>query len=191
MQTMYSTDRVRERLAPDRSLGLIIDVQERLLPVMHESERLLGKLTMLMKGMAILGVPFCISEQYPRGLGPTVDRVSDAAPGLTPMEKTEFSCMANEALRSRLLEDETRTLIVAGIEGHVCVQQTVLDAMREGISVYVCADAVSSRNRVDAEYAFAQMRQCGASIGTVEAVLFELCGISGTEQFKALSKLVK
>ncbi|TVQ22876.1 MAG: isochorismatase family protein [Spirochaetaceae bacterium] len=182
---------VRDRLTPGKSLGLVIDVQERLVPVMHQSEPFLLKLEILMKGMTLLGVPFCMSEQYPRGLGPTVEPISTAAPGITPMEKMEFSCMANEAIRSRLLEEDDRTILVAGIEAHVCVLQTVLDALREGLSVVVCADAVTSRRPYDAERALDQMRQFGAVVGTVESVLFELCSISGTDQFRELSRLVR
>lgn len=188
---MNDANSVRNRVNAEAALGLIVDVQQRLFPVMHESEGLKRKLVTLIEGFKLLGVPFCVSEQYPKGLGPTVEDVAAATAGITPMEKMEFSCMANALIRSKLLEDDERTIIVAGIETHVCVQQTVLDAMREGLRVYVCADAVSSRSPVDARFALEHMRQYGAVIGTVESLLFELCHVSGTDTFRALSKLVK
>lgn len=191
MQRMNDTNGVRNRVNASTSLGLIVDVQERLFPVMHEPDILKRKLVTLIEGFKLLDVPFYVSEQYPRGLGTTVDDVAAASAGIVPLEKMEFSCMANAAIRSKLLEDDERTIIVAGIEAHVCVQQTVLDVMREGLRVYVCADAVSSRNPVDARCALEHMRQYGAAVGTVESLLFELCHVSGTDTFRSLSKLVK
>jgi len=179
------------RIKRELCAGLAIDIQERLFPHMHQKEEVLRKSLILMEGLKILNVPLFLTEQYPRGLGPTLKAVTDAMGTVTPIEKTAFSC-CDEPEYLKVLENSGRnTLIIFGIEAHVCVMQTVVDLIESGYSAVVVEDCVSSRNREDLRIAILRMRSEGAVISTCESILFELARVSGTEEFKAISRLVK
>ena len=171
--------------------GLVIDMQERLFPHMEQGDALLKKCIMLIEGLKILEVPVRFTEQYPRGLGRTLEPVLSALSPAIAMEKTAFSCCDEPSFQQALQESERNTWIIAGIEAHVCVLQTVIDLIEMGHHPVVVADATSSRNGEDRCVAFDRMRQEGATITTCESILFELTGVSGTVEFKSISKLVK
>ena len=190
MLTMHTN--VRQHYTVDTGFALIVDVQQRLMSHIHEAARLSRTLNRLVRGLQLLEVDTLLTEQYPKGLGPTVAAVADHVPSDARVEKMEFSCCRNADVCVRLPEADTGLMLyVAGIETPVCVQQTVVDAMRSGYAVTVLADAVSSRSRYDRDIALNHMQAEGARISTVEAVLFELCGVSGTPQFKQLSRILK
>lgn len=162
------------------------------MPVMHDSPALSRALTRFVRGLSLLEVPTVYTEQYPKGLGRTIGALSVELGEHTRAEKMEFSCRQNAGVREVLPQvHEDRTLLIAGIETHVCVQQTVVDALREGYDVTVIADAVSSRSAGDRDIALNHMQAEGARISTAEAVLFELCEVSGTPTFKQLSRILR
>lgn len=177
-----------------RSQMLLIDVQERLLPAMAEPELALANCGRLAQAATRLGVPLTISEQYPKGIGATVEALREHMPGARVLEKMSFSCMANEAIAARLneLEQSGRNqLLICGIEAHVCVLQSALGAKAAGFDVFVAADATSSRAPASKQLALSRMSQAGVQIVTTEMAIFEWLGVAGTADFKALMPLVK
>lgn len=175
----------------DKSALLIIDIQERLLPVIYESERVVQNAVKLVKGFQVLGVPIYYTEQYPKGLGSTSAVLKEALGDLEPINKMTFSCYGAGNLFEELKKNEIEQLAVCGTEAHVCVTQTVLDLIANGFSVHVAADAISSRRKFDFDFAVERMRSNGAEITLTESILFEMLNVCGTEQFKAISKIVK
>lgn len=168
---------------------VVVDVQERLLPVIAGRTRLVWNIGRLIEGARILGIPVAATEQYPQGLGPTVPEL---ARRLGPIpSKLMFSCRGCPEVFQGLQAQGIHKLLVCGIEAHVCVQQTVLDLLGAGWRVYVAADAVGSRHEVDYEFALRRMESAGAILTTTEAALFEWCETAGTPQFKEISRLVR
>jgi nicotinamidase-related amidase len=175
-----------------KSSLLVIDMQERLLPAMAESTRVLAKTSILMTAARELGLPVTMSEQYPNGLGHTVPELQSNEAKV--FEKLSFSCWRDQPFRRHFIElhEGGRPLvIVAGIEAHVCVLQTAADMAHAGFGVYVVVDAVSSRAPESAALAQERLRHDGVEIVNTEMVLFELLRQAGTPQFKALSALIK
>lgn len=179
------------RIKKDLCAGVAIDIQEKLFPHMHQKEEMLRKSLILIEGLKILNVPLLLTEQYPRGLGPTLKAISDSMGTVTPIEKTAFSCCDEPEYMKALGDSGRTTLIIFGIEAHVCAMQTVVDLIESGYSAVVVEDCVSSRNREDLRVAIHRMRSEGAVISTCESILFELARVSGNEEFKAISRLVK
>jgi len=170
---------------------LIIDIQEKILAVMKDPELVASNTIKLIKGFKVLRLPIFYTEQYPKGLGSTASQIANELEGFNPIQKMSFSCFGAEDLFKRLSDNNVSQVVVAGIESHVCVQQTVLDLLANNIQINVAADAVSSRKEIDYKTALERMRYNGAEITTSEAVLFELLNVCGTEEFKAISKIVK
>lgn len=182
-------------LRPDTSELLIVDVQERFaaaIPTIAPDEAVGRALAILITGARLLGVPTRFSEQYVKGLGPTLPHLlAAAASDATRHEKQHFSCLDDDALTTALNEHIGRTLIVAGIETHVCVLSTVADARAQGRKVVVASDAVASRNPLHRDTALTAMRDLGALVVPVESILFRWQRRAGTETFKAISALVR
>src|SRR5262245_17716503 len=179
-----------ELLSRNECRLLIVDVQEKLVPKIFELDRLLANCRMLIQGAGILGVPVFATEQYPKGLGHTVPQLAELLG--PPAQKLRFSCA--EALDWGAAREDTCDrfqIVVAGMEAHVCVLQTVLDLLGSGFQVYVPADAVSSRGELDWKIALERMSNAGATIVTTESVLFEWCEVSGSPEFKQISQLIK
>lgn len=179
------------RLLADDCVALVIDVQERLLPVLSGADLLLARTLRLIEGLRLLGVPFVLSEQYPKGLGPTVVPLRAALPGVEPLAKLSFSCWDDQPLRRALEAAGRSTVLVFGVEAHVCVQQTVIDLLAAGRRAVVVADAVTSRDPADVERALQRLRAEGAVVTGSESLLFELLRVAGTDTFRAVSRLVK
>jgi nicotinamidase-related amidase len=170
----------------------LVDVQERLYPVIHEAEALLERLLLLLRGLAVLGVPRIVTQQYTRGLGPTIAPVAAVLGSDTAaVEKLAFGCCDEPVYLDRLGALGRKQVVVAGIEAHVCVLQTVLGLVERGYQPVVIADAVSSRGARDRDAALARMGREGAVITTTESLLFELTRVAGTDTFRAISRLVK
>lgn len=178
-------------LRPESTALLVIDVQERLLPVMHDSELLIGNCQRLIEGACILNIPILITEQYPKGLGTTVPALKEVAGEFTPYEKLHFSCCGHLPFQETIEDMQREQILVCGIEAHVCVLQTTLDLLASDCQVHVVADAVSSRNKNNCQLALERMRGEGAVISTTESALFELLEQAGTASFKSISKLVR
>ncbi len=183
--------RLEMRIKREVSAGLVIDIQEKLFPHMDQKEELLKKCTMLMEGLKVLGVPFVVTEQYPKGLGGTVEEISEMVGQDPVIEKIAFSCCDEPAVLQSAVFRNRKTVIVCGIEAHVCVLQTVIDLVGAGYSAVVVEDCISSRNPEDKRVAVERMRAEGAVITTCESILFELARVAGTDEFKAISRLIK
>jgi nicotinamidase-related amidase len=170
---------------------IVVDIQERLLPAIHEKDRVVQNSVRLIQAAGILKVPVFATEQYRKGLGATVPEVAAAIAGFSPLEKLAFSaCGAAgfiEALQARQIADA----ILCGIEAHVCVAQTGLDLLDAGFRVFVVADAVSSRTPENHRLGLDRLRGAGAVIVSTEMVLFELLERAGTEEFKKIHALVR
>lgn len=180
----------RERLTKDRSALLIVDLQERLVPAMHNRDALTAAIRMT-KAATLLELPILVTEQYPAGLGATVNELQSVLPTATGrIAKMRFSAYVPE-IESKLKQNNSASVIVVGIEAHVCVQQTVLDLLRGGYRVYVCGDAITSRKPIDTELAIPRMRQAGALVTSTESVIFEMVHEAGTDLFKQMLKVVK
>jgi nicotinamidase-related amidase len=189
---METTIKYNEKiLKRDTSALLLIDIQEKILSVMDQPAQVIKNSLKLIKGFKILNIPIFYTEQYPKGLGSTSPTLLKELEGLSAIQKMTFSCAGAGNLFPRLKDNNAMQVIVAGIESHVCVQQTVLDLISNGFQVNVAANAVSSRNEFDFRIAIDRMRQHGAEITTTEAILFELLNVCGTEEFKQISKIVK
>jgi nicotinamidase-related amidase len=180
--------RSRDLLSRGDSKLLIVDVQEKFMPTIPVADQLIRNCRKLLEGAKIVGVPAFATEQYPKGLGPTVPQLAELL-GDRPA-KLRFSC--GECLGwPAASEDERYKVIVAGIETHVCIQQTALDLLSAGFQVYVPADAVASRHKPDWKFALERLRDSGATITTTESVLFEWAEVAGTEEFRQIARLVK
>jgi nicotinamidase-related amidase len=174
-----------------RSLLLIVDMQERLLPAMADAEAVVEGCRKLMAGAARLGVPVLVSEQYPQGLGPTVAPLKALAPAGAVLAKVHFSCAADPGIAARLAASGRDQVVIAGIEAHVCVAQTALALRRKGVGVAVAADAVSSRRRESVALALQRLATNGVELVNVEMALFEWLGAAGTPAFKDISALIR
>ncbi len=171
----------------DTSALLIVDVQARLLPAIHDGERVLHNCAWLLRLARELGVPLAVSEQYPQGLGPTVDTLRDLIAPEHIVEKVHFSCVAEGRL-AQVPGFTRKQIVVAGTEAHVCVLHTCLDLLAEGKQVFVVADAIGSRNPLDLELAVARLRQNGAQIVSREMVAFEWLRRAGTDLFRRINR---
>jgi len=182
-------------LTRDKSQLLIVDVQDRLLDAMSAKSRLVQRCVRLVQAAKALDIPITVSEQYPQGLGATVESIRWALPNSASiMSKVEFSCVKNEPLRDRLHElrrQGRQQVVIAGIEAHVCVMQTAIDLENYGFDAFVVADAVSSRSKTSKRLALARLAKAGADIVDSEMVLFEWLGRASTPEFKELQALVK
>ena len=178
-------------LTTDNTALLIIDIQERIIRVINEYETVVDNTIKLIKGFKALGIPIYYTEQYPKGLGPTVESIQNELDEDEAIQKLSFSCSGAGDLFHELKKNEISQVVVCGVESHVCVQQTVLDLIANDFQVNLAADAVSSRRVKDYEISLLRMRQHGADVTTAEAILFELLNVCGTDVFKQISKIVK
>jgi nicotinamidase-related amidase len=181
--------RFEKLLRKEKTALLIIDIQKKILPVILNHQTIVENTLKLIRGFKILSLPVYYTEQYPKGLGNTVDEIQNELNGSLPFEKMSFSCSGADNLFEKL--KDTNQIVIAGIETHVCVQQTVLDLLANNFQVNIAADAVSSRKETDYRIALERMKANGAEITTTESILFELLDVSGTDLFKQVSKLVK
>jgi nicotinamidase-related amidase len=188
---MREIKRFNRLLKPESTALLIIDIQERILPVILNRQSVIEYTLKLIKGFKALGLPICFTEQYPKGLGPTAKTILDELRDLKPFGKMTFSCSGAGDLFKEFQMKNLSQIVVCGIEAHVCVQQTVLDLIENRFQVNVAADAVSSRKETDYSTALERMRNHGAEVTTTESILFELLNVCGTPQFKEVSKIVK
>ena len=175
------------KLDAHRSVLLIIDLQERLLPAINEGDSVVNHAAWLIGVARQLGVPVLLTEQYPQGLGQTAPRIAELVQPDERLEKTHFSAVAEGNLLTHP-DAQRKQWVVCGTEAHVCVQQTVLDLLAAGRAVAVVEEAVSSRSPRDKTLALARMRQHGADIVSREMVAFEWLGQAGTPAFRTLLK---
>jgi nicotinamidase-related amidase len=177
-----------------RTALVVIDVQERLFPAMDADHReeVMRNIKVLTATARRLNLGTLVTEQYPKGLGHTLEEVKDALPPeVQPVEKVAFSCQGVDAFRSRLTATGARQLLLAGIEAHVCVLMSALDLLADGYAVHIVADAVTSRTQANWRLAMEQLRQAGAVVTTTETVLFQLLRQADTDDFRELARLIR
>ncbi|MBI2826961.1 MAG: hydrolase [Planctomycetia bacterium] len=189
MNDSLSLGRSPELMSPADTGLLVVDVQGKLITLVPGHKRIIWNLRRLVDGAKILGVQTAATEQYPKGLGPTVPELAERLGPIPP--KTEFTCCACREIFERWDAAGIFRVLVAGIEAHVCVQQTAFDLMASGFRVYIPVDAIGARYEVDYQTALRRMESGGAVLTTTEAALFEWCQRSGTPEFKQISALVQ
>jgi nicotinamidase-related amidase len=181
------------KLESAKALLVVIDVQERLCAAMDQEalQRLAKNTGILLESALELALPVIFTEQYVKGLGPTLGELKQKAPAANCIEKMSFSCCGNEEFLRQIKQSGRTQIIISGMETHVCVLQTVLDLLEVGFDVHVVKDAVMSRSSDNKQTAIEAMVLAGAVPTCTESVVFQLLKIAGTDSFKKLSKLVK
>ena len=185
------TARKQMRILLEETVAVVVDIQQKFTDIIHKFDKILNSSRILLAGLNILEVPVIVTEQYPQGLGATVPEIKEYLKEYKPIEKLAFSCCGSAEFCTDLQATGKKTIIVFGIETHVCVLQTVVDLIEMGYQPGVVEDCVSSRNKIDRKIALKRMRQEGAILTSYESLLFELCRVAGTDKFKQISKLVK
>ena len=172
---------------------LVLDVQAKLLPAIFESARVIRNCQLLLRLAQALKLPTLLTTQYAKGLGNVVTEISSIVPESQPFDKTSFGCFRDSEFQRHLksVAPQANTLLVAGVESHICVTQTVVGALEAGYLVHVAADATSSRTAENWRIGLERMERAGAVISSAEMMVYELLGRSDTAEFKALLPLIK
>lgn len=192
LNTSTHTEAARRILRPEDCALAVIDIQEKLLAAIFEKERLVRNAQLLVRLADILSLPIIVSTQYEKGLGKTIDEISMMLPTMKPVDKLEFGCFGNSDYCSAVGKLENRnTLLLCGMESHICVTQTALGALNQGLNIHVAADAVSSRTETNWKIGLNRMQAAGAVISSTEMMIYELLGKSGTPAFKEMLKHLK
>jgi nicotinamidase-related amidase len=186
-------DSARHKLEPQECALVVVDIQEKLLPPIHEKERLVRNAQLLLRLAAILKLPVLVTTQYAKGLGPTVPQIAELLPKVNVIDKVEFGCFANPAFCSALtgLPKKRDTVLLCGMETHICVMQTALGALNQGYGVHVAADAVGSRTPMNWQIGLERMQAAGAIVSSTETMIYELLGGSGGDAFKQMLPYLK
>ena len=175
------------RIERSQTAAIVIDYQEKLVPVMHEKEKLIQNSSILLAGLELLGIPMVLTQQYTKGLGMTVEEITEATNTKEYVDKISFSAL--ECVKEQL--KDKKFVIVCGIEAHICVLQTVIDLVAAGYIPVVVEDCISSRKNSDRKCALKRMRDEGAIVTTYESLLFELLKVAGTDESKRIQRLIK
>jgi nicotinamidase-related amidase len=192
IENVTNTEVARRPLHADECMLAVIDIQEKLLPPIWENERLIRNSQLLIRLANILSVPVLVTTQYAKGLGHTVPAISSLLPDVEPVDKLEFGCFGNGDFCSAISAKAGRnTLLLCGMETHICVMQTALGALNQGLNVHVAADAVGSRTELNWKLGLERMRDAGAVISSTEMMMYELMAKSGTPAFKEMLKYIK
>ena len=178
----------RRPLEPDQCALIVVDIQEKLLPPIWEKERLVRNAQLLIRLAGILKMPALVTTQYMKGLGNTVPEISSLLPDTPSVDKLMFSCFGSDVFCSLLkrLPGHRTTVLLCGMETHICVMQTALGALREGYLVHVASDAVTSRTELNWRIGLERMRAAGAVLSSTEMIIYELLRSSGAPAFKEL-----
>ena len=181
-----------ERLVPAQTVILVVDVQEKLAAAMPKDalDTLVKNTTILLEAAKVLGVHVLASEQYPKGLGPTLPSLTDKL-GVAPLAKTTFDACSDLQIARALSDLDPKSVVVVGMEAHVCVFQTARELVKRGYATHVVADAVTSRREENRKIGLDLCEKAGAFITATETVVFDLLGQAGTDAFKTVSKLVR
>lgn len=178
-------------LTKEETVLVLIDIQGKLAQIVDESERVIDCISKVVQGVQALQLPIIWLEQYPKGLGPTVEEVARHLEGLKPIEKITFSAYDTPAFVEQLEATGRRKVLLAGIETHICVYQTAAHLLANGYEVEVLADCVTSRTAGNRDVGIQKMLQLGAKLTSVEMALFEMQQVAKGESFKYISNLVK
>ncbi len=171
---------------------IVMDVQERLFSAMPETRNdMINNCQKLIKAAGILKIPIIITEQYPKGLGKTVENIKKFLPSVTPMEKTEFSCVNNNQIVGKIKNLNRKNIVLCGLETHICIYQSARDLMKKGYVVHVPIDAVHSRKKLDWTAGIKLIEKSGSVATTTETVIFDLLKTAGTDEFREISRVLK
>jgi nicotinamidase-related amidase len=192
-ETTDYSEIARRALNPSQCALIVIDIQEKLLAPIFEKERLVRNAQLLIRLAGVLKMPTLLSTQYSKGLGQTVPEVASLMPETQSVEKVAFSCFGSDVFCSAVkrLPGNRNTLVLCGMESHICVAQTALAALREGYLVHVASDAVSSRTEWNWRVGLERMRSAGAVISSTEMAMYEALGSAGSSEFKAMLQYIK
>lgn len=177
-------------MTPENTLCIIVDIQERLLPALHEADKMVERSRVVIQGLQALNVPLVATEQYPKGLGKTAPSVQLLLNSVSVFEKTRFSALI-EDVEAEIAAKKAQNIILIGAEAHVCMLQTVMDLRQKGLNVYVPADCTTSRDPANKDNALQQMRCLGATVTNSESILFQLLADAKHPAFKTISKLIQ
>ena len=181
------------RIMRDNCQAMLIDVQEKLTPHIYRHQEIIQKIVTLIQGLQALDIPIMHNEQYKKGLGETIPEIMEVLKNTKTQqfEKVSFSVCDHDEAWNYLAQQNRNAVLLFGVETHVCVMQTALDLLDNGMQPIIIADATGSRNAYDRRQAIRRMRRAGAVVTTTEAILFELCRSSKDPAFKTISNLVK
>ena len=192
VESLPYSEVARRPLRADECVLGVIDIQEKLLPPIHEKERLVRNSQLLIRLANMLSMPVVVTTQYAKGLGQTVPEIMSLLPGAKPVDKVEFGCFGNGEFCSAIsMLSGRNTLLLCGMETHICVMQTALGALNQGLNVHVAADAVGSRSELNWKLGLERMREAGAVISSAEMMTYELLGKSGSPVFKEILQYLK
>jgi nicotinamidase-related amidase len=192
LETDYA-EIARRPLAAEQCALIVVDIQSKLLPPIWERERLVRNAQLLIRLAGILKIPAIVTTQYAKGLGNTEPEIASLLPDITPIDKVMFSCFGSDVFCSMLkrMPGQRTTVLLCGMETHICVMQTALGALREGYVVHVASDAVSSRAEWNWRVGLDRMRAAGAVISSTEMMTYELLRSSGSPAFKEMLPYLK
>jgi nicotinamidase-related amidase len=178
----------RRQLAPDQCALIVVDIQEKLLPPIFQKEQLVRNSQLLIRAAGVLKIPAIVSTQYAKGLGKTVAEIASLLPETDAIDKDQFSCFGSEVFCTLLkrLPGNRNTVLLCGMESHICVMQTALAALREGYLVHIASDAVSSRTEWNWKIGLERMCAAGAVISSTEMMIYELMRSSSSPAFKEM-----
>lgn len=190
---LASEPAARRTLDPAQCALLVIDIQEKLLPSIRNREEVVRNAQVLIRLAAVLEIPTLVTAQYVRGLGPTVPEIAGLLPNAQAIEKTSFGCFGSDDFCTALqqLPGQRTTLLLCGIESHICVTQTALGALQSGYMVHVPSDAVGSRSEQNWRIGLQRMEAAGCVLSSTEMMMYELLRRSGTAQFKEMLAYIK
>ena len=172
-------------------LLVLIDIQEKLFPYVQDKKQLLGQITKLVRFATIMKIPIFLTEHYPQGLGPTIQEIRNILPEYNPIKKITFSAFGSEKFLQKIKDTKIKTLLICGIESHICIEQTVLDGLSLGLNIHIISDAISSRKKHDFQIGIQKMQQSGGIISTTEMAMYEILERADTPEFKDTLNLVK
>lgn len=180
------------RILREDTIALVIDIQDKLAPVIFNTEQIVHNTAILIKGLNTLKVPMIVTQQYTKGLGMTLPKLIEAmGDKFVYSDKAAFSCMDDDNIRKQVEASGRKNVLLFGMEAHICVLQTAIDLVERGYKVFLVEDCIGSRREYDKKVGLQRAMYEGARITTYESILFELTRVSGTDEFKAISKLIK
>ncbi len=188
IETLDATEIARCPLQADECALVVVDIQEKLLPPIFNKEQLVSNSQLLVRFAQILNMPVLLTTQYAKGLGPVIPEIASLVPGAAPIDKLEFSCFGKDAFCNAVksLPGQRNTMLLCGMEAHICVLQTALAALNNGYLVHVASDAIGSRAEWNWRVALDRMRSAGCVISSTEMMMYELMRRSGTAEFKQI-----
>lgn len=177
-------------LEREGTVFVLVDIQEKFLPAMSGIEKVIANASILVEAAGIMGIPLVVTEQYPKGLGHITEQIR-LPEGANIIEKTSFGCFGCDGFDAKIKELGAKRMVLFGLESHICVLKTALEALKRGMEVHAVADAICSRKEENRLIGLERMRQSGAFIVSTEMSLFQLMEKAGTDEFKSISQLIK